>query len=155
MSADARDVFQAFKNHLDSMNFRYDANESELVIRLTVHGDDLPQPTIIRVMGDREVVQILSPIPCKMPEDKRVDGAIAVSVANYGMINGSFDYDMEDGEIRFRVAMSYRGIDLNDDLIKYILGIVFFTTDKYNDRFFMVAKGLMTLEQFIDKEKEN
>ena len=61
---------------------------------------------------------------------------------------------MEDGEVRFRVAQSYRGIVMNDDMIRYLLSITFSTTDTYNDRFFMFGKGLMTLEQFIEKEKE-
>ena len=154
MSSSAREVYEAFKSHLTRNNIRFDPHDDDLVITMTVTGEDLPQPTIIRVMENRDVVQILSPLPSKIPEDKRVDGAIAVSVANYGIINGSFDYDMEDGEVRFRVAQSYRGIVMNDDMIRYLLSITFSTTDTYNDRFFMFGKGLMTLEQFIEKEKE-
>lgn len=154
MSSSAREVYEAFKSHLTRNNIRFDPHDDDLVITMTVTGEDLPQPTIIRVMESRDVVQILSPLPSKIPEDKRVDGAIAVSVANYGIINGSFDYDMEDGEVRFRVAQSYRGIVMNDDMIRYLLSITFSTTDTYNDRFFMFGKGLMTLEQFIEKEKE-
>ena len=155
MSSSAKEVYEAFKSHLTRNNIRFDPHDDDLVITMTVTGEDLPQPTIIRVMESRDVVQILSPLPSKIPEDKRVDGAIAVSVANYGIINGSFDYDMEDGEVRFRVAQSYRGIVMNDDMIRYLLSITFSTTDTYNDRFFMFGKGLMTLEQFIEKEKEH
>ena len=155
MSSSAKEVYEAFKSHLTRNNIRFDPHDDDLVITMTVTGEDLPQPTIIRVMESRDVVQILSPLPSKIPEDKRVDGAIAVSVANYGIINGSFDYDMEDGEVRFRVAQSYRGFVMNDDMIRYLLSITFSTTDTYNDRFFMFGKGLMTLEQFIEKEKEH
>ena len=104
------------------------------------------------MLDDRDVFQILSPIPSHIPEDKRIDAAVAVSVANYGMINGCFDLDMSDGEIRFRVAQGYEGMELSNEFIKYIMGIVFFTTDKYNDKFFMLGKGLMSLEQFIEQE---
>ena len=146
------EVYELIKKHLDDHNFHYEPHDDDLVITLTVHGDDLPQPTIIRVLADRDVISVMSPIPSHIPEDKRVDGAIAVSVANYGMINGSFDYDMTDGEIRFRVAQGYRGVEVSDELIRYILGIAFFTTDKYNDRFFMLNKGVITLEKFIEME---
>ena len=150
-----KEVYDLFKKHLDAHNFKYDEHEDDLVISMTVHGQDLPQPTYIRVMDDRDVVQVLSPIPSNIPEDKRMEAAVAVSVANYGMINGCFDLDMRDGEIRFRLAQSYRGIEMSDDLVGYILGVSFFTTDKYNDRFFMLGKGMMTLEQFIEKENED
>lgn len=145
-------VYEMFKAHLKAHNFKFDPHDDDLVITLTVRGEDLPQPTVIRVLDDRNVVQVLSPIPANMPEDKRVDAAVAVAVANYGMINGSFDLDMNDGEIRFRVSQGYDGIEMSDDLIKYILSIAFFTTDKYNDRFFMLGKGMMTLDEFIEKE---
>lgn len=154
-SAKAMRVYGMFKQHLTDHNFKFEARDAEMVLFLTVHGEDLPQPTIIRVMDDRDIVQILSPIPHRIPEDKRVDAAIAVSVANYGLINGSFDLDMNDGEIRYRVAQSFRDAELADTTVGYLLGVVFFTTDKYNDRFFMLGKGMMTLEQFIEKENEN
>jgi len=149
---DARKVYNLFKIHLDNRNFKYEPHDDDMVITLTVTGEDLPQPTLIRVIEDRQLVQILSPIPSKIPEDKRVDAAIAVSVANYGMINGAFDYDFSDGEIRFRVAAGFRGAELTDPDIEYLLGITFHTTDRYNEKFFMLGKGLMTLEQFIQAE---
>lgn len=153
-SAKAVRIYEMFKSYLKSNNFRFDSHDDDLVITMTVHGEDLPQPTIIRVMDDRDMVQVLSPIPAKIPEDKRVDAAVAVATANYGMINGSFDLDMSDGEIRFRVAQTYKDMDFNEEAIRYLLAIVFFTTDKYNDRFFMLGKGVLSLEQFIEKEKE-
>ena len=151
-SAKGVQVYQMFKKHLEERNFKFDAHDDKLVLTLTVHGEDLPQPTIIRVLDDRNVVQILSPIPSHIPEDKRIDGAVAVAVANYGMINGGFDYDMSDGEIRFRVAQGYHDMELSDEFVKYLLSVAFVTTDKYNDKFFMLGKGMLSLEQFIEQE---
>ena len=145
-------VYQMFKKHLEENDFKFEAHDDDLVLTMTVHGEDLPQLTIIRVLDDRDVLQILSPIPSHIPEDKRVDAAVAVSVANYGMVNGSFDFDMRDGEIRFRIAQGYEGMELSEEFIRYILSVAFFVTDKYNDRFFMLGKGLLSLEQFIERE---
>lgn len=150
-----REVFNLFKKHLTANDFHYEADDNRLVIRMTVHGDDLPQPTIIHVFDDRDVVQIISPIPGNMPEEKRPDAAVAVAVANYGMINGCFDLDMSDGMIHFRLAQGFHGITMSEDLVHYMLSLVFFTTDKYNDRFFMLGKGMMSLEKFIEKENED
>ncbi len=77
-----------------------------------------------------------------------------MSVANYGMISGSFDYDMSDGELRFRITQSFEDVDYNEDVFKYMLRVAFVTVDKYNDRFFMVGKGMMTLKEFIAKEND-
>ena len=148
----ALQVYKAFQAHLDKNKFKYNAHDEDLVISLTVNGDDLPINTIIRVMEKRNVAQVLC-ICGKAPEDKRIDLAVAVAVANYGMINGCFDYDISDGELRFRVTHNYTDGVPSDEVIRYLLGIAFNTTDKYNDKFFMLGKGMMTLEQFIEAEK--
>ena len=87
-----------------------------------------------------------------MPEDKRVDGAIAVCAANYGLVDGSFDYDLRDGEIRFRLTSSYRESALSEDLFEYMIMVSAATVDQYNDKFFMIAKGIMTVQQFLEQE---
>lgn len=145
-------VYQMIKKHLDEKDFHYEADDDRLVLKLIVHGEDLPQPTFIEVDDDRELMSVLSPIPSRIPEERRVDAAVAVSVANYGMITGGFDLDMSDGEIRFRVSQTFRGMEMSDEAIGYTLAITFITTDKYNDKFFMLGKGLMSLEQFIEQE---
>ena len=102
----ALQVYKAFQAHLDKNKLKYDAHDEDLVISMTVHGEDLPMSTVIRVIEDRDVAQVLC-YCAKVPEDKRIDVAVAVAVANYGMINGSFDYDISDGELRFRVTHNY------------------------------------------------
>lgn len=149
----AKIVFDKVKAHLDGNKFKYDADDQEMSITMTVRGDDLPLPVFVRVHADRQLIRILSPIPAKMPEDKRIEGAVASAVANYGIVAGNFDYDMSDGEIRFRVTQSFLEGDVTDEIIHYMFGILFNTVDAYNDRFFMLAKGLMTIEQFIEKER--
>lgn len=145
-------VYEMFKKYLQDHDFKFTPHDDKLLISLTVNGEDLPQPTIIHIHDDRKVIQVISPIPSHIPEDKRVDAAVAVAVANYGIMNGSFDLDMSDGEIRYRVAQGFMDIDVSEELIHYILAIVFLTTDKYNDKFFMLGKGMLTLDKFIEAE---
>ena len=151
----ARTVYEAFKQWFDDKGFHYDAYDDEMAISLTVRGEDLPQPTIVRVMEERDVVQILSPIPGKIPEEKRQELAVAVAVANYGLINGGFDFDINDGEIRYRLCQSFKEATVNQEMIGYLMNIVFFTTDKYNDSFYMLGKDMLSLEDFIARESEN
>lgn len=148
----AKEVFDSLVKMLDSRDWHYEKHEEKLLIKSGVKGEDLPIEFIVAVHPEAEVIQFISPMPFNMPEDKRVDGAIAVCVANYGLINGSFDYDLTDGEIRFRLTTSYTGSVLSDDLLEHMILIAASTSDKYNDRFFMLAKGMMTVQQFIEQE---
>ena len=91
-------------------------------------------------------------LPFKFPEDKRVEGAIAATAANHGMVNGSFDFDMSDGEMLFGCVNSYKNGDFNEDIAYYMISVAVSTVDEYNDRFFGIAKGMISIQDFIEKE---
>ncbi len=148
----AQEVYATIIRMLDNMEWKYEKHEDDLLIKSGVKGDDLPIEFIMVVRPKNQVVQFISSLPFNMPEDKRVDGAIAVCVANYGLVDGSFDYDLRDGEIRFRLTCSYRESTLSEELFNYMIMVSASTVDNYNDKFFMIAKGMMTVQQFIEQE---
>ena len=149
----ARSVYASLVNSLTARDWNFEPNEENLLIRSGIRGEDLPIEFIMIVNPRNEVVQFLSALPFTIPEDMRVDGAIAVAVANYGLVDGSFDYDINDGEIRFRLTCSYRDSVLGGDLFEYMIGAAASTVEKYNDRFFMLAKKMITIEKFIELEE--
>jgi hypothetical protein len=148
----AKEVFGTLVRMLDTRDWKYEKHEEKLLIRSAIKGEDLPVEFIVLVNPKNEVVQFISTMPFNMPEDKRVDGAIAVCAANYGLVDGSFDYDLRDGEIRFRLTCSYCESQLSEDLFEYMIMVSASTVDIYNDRFFMLAKGMITVQQFLEQE---
>lgn len=148
----AKEVFATLVKMLDTRGWHYEKHEEDLVISSGIKGDDLPVEFIIVVDADREVVRFLSKLPFSMPEDKRIDGAIAICVANNSMVNGNFDYNIDNGDIYFRLTTSFKsGSILSEDLFEYVIMVSATTVDLYNDKLFMLAKGMMTLEQFVDQ----
>ena len=150
----AVEVYGTLCSMLDNINWKYDKIEEKLMIKSGVKGDDLPIDFIVVVKPRNQVVQFISSMPFNMPEDKRVEGALAVCTANYGLVDGSFDYDLSDGQIIFRLTSSYRDSLLSEALFEYMVMVSASTIDKYNDLFFMLAKGMITLEQFMEKDGE-
>lgn len=152
MAIDASKIYNDLRTHLDAIGLKYTRHDDDKVISLGMNGDDLPMDMILAVREKQEVVQLLSPIPSKAPEDKRIDAAVAVNVANNGMVFGSFDYDVSDGEIRWRAVLPYRDAAITKDQVYYLVMVSATTIDKYNDKFLMLNKGMMTLQQFIESE---
>ena len=148
----AVEIYETVCSMLDNIGWTYDKEEEKLLIRSGVKGDDLPINFVVVVKPRNEVVQLLSAMPFYMPEDKRIDGALAVCAANYGLVDGSFDYDLSDGQIVFRLTSSYRDSLLSEELFRYMVMVSAGTIDKYNDRFFMLAKDMITLEKFLEME---
>lgn len=149
---EAKKVFDSLVKMLDDRDWKYEKHEDELLIRSGIKGEDLPIEFLMVVKPKNQLVQFLSKLPFSFPDDKRVDGAIAICAANYGLIDGSFDYDISDGEIIFRLNSSYRESVLGPDLFEYMIMVSASTIDNYNDKFFMLAKGMLTIQQFLEQE---
>lgn len=151
----AKETFASLCRMLDNRNWHYDKIEEDLMIKSSVKGEDLPIDFIMRVNPRNEIVSFLSWMPFKVEESKRVDVALATCVVNYILADGSFDYDLTDGSILFRMTSSYRGSVLSEDLFEYMLMVAASTVDDYNDKFFMISKGMLTIQQFIESEQQS
>ncbi len=149
-----KEAFANICKMMDAHNWHYEKDEEKLKIKCTLHGDDIPVDFLMRVDTDRCIVSYISWMPFHMPEDKRVEGAVAVCVAGYGLVDGSFDYDINDGEITFRLTASYQGgVELTPDLFEYMVYVATSTVDNYNDKFLALSKGNISLQDFINGEK--
>ena len=149
-----RNVFNTMTDMMDAKGWRYKKYEDDLSIMTQFSGDDFSMDLMVIVKPKQKVVAVYSILPFEMPEDKRIDGALAVCAANYWMVDGGFDYDVRNGKIMFRLTSSYRNSILSEELFEYMIGVSCSTIDQYNDKFFMIAKGMMSVQDFIKQEEK-
>ena len=143
-------VYNSLCEMLDENEFHYDKDVENLKIHFSTSGDDLPIELAIQVDVDRKLVTLLSWMPFKTPENRRVPMAIAISAANNGLLDGSFDYNILDGQIIFRMTSSYRESLLGKNLFAYMLLVSCQVIDDYNDTFFAVAKTEMSVADILN-----
>lgn len=146
----AQSVYETICKTLESKDWNFTRHDDKMMINCGVRGEDLPMDFFFLVNPESQVVSLISPMPYEIGEDKRVDVALAVCVANYGLANGTFDYDLLNGEIRFRIVSSFRESVLSENLFDYMVLVAATTIDDYNDKFLMVSKGMLTIQQFIE-----
>ncbi|MBO7369122.1 MAG: YbjN domain-containing protein [Clostridia bacterium] len=150
----AKKVYDSLIRTLDEKNWTYDKFDDDLVIRSGIRGEDLPIEFIISVDAERELVRFFSKLPFNTPEDKRFDVALAVTVANNCLVSGNFDFNIDTGDLYFRLTQSFiGGTVLSDEMFDFVIYVSASTIDEYNDKFFLIAKDKMTLQQFIDENK--
>lgn len=135
---------------MDNKGWHYEKEEEDLIVKSGVKGNDFPIEFIIRVNPRNELVSFFSKLPFNVEEDKRIDVALAICAVNYWLADGSFDYDLSDGSILFRLTSSYKESTLGEALFEYMVVVSAATVDNYNDKFFMMSKGMMTYQQFIE-----
>ena len=146
----AKAVYKSLCEMLDEREWHYEKNEEELSIECGAQGEDLPIEINIQVDKERQLVTLLSQMPFAVPESRRTALAIAVSQANNGMVDGSFDYDLLSGRIIFRLTSSYRESLIGKDMLAYMLMCACYTIDEYNDKFLMVAKNEMSRNEILE-----
>jgi len=145
----AKKVYETLCKNLESHDWHYQKEEEKLAIECGAQGDDLPMKITIQVDADRHLIMLLSHLPFVVSEEKRLDLAVAVSVVNNRLVDGSFDYDVKSGHMFFRMTNSFLESEIGDDAFSYMLFCSCQTIDEYNDKFLMIAKNMMSLEQFI------
>lgn len=155
MAADmvsAKKVYDSLCSVMDGRGWTYKKEEEEWIIRFGVRGEDMVMDFVILVDAERQLIRVLSPLSFNMTESKRMDGAIATCVASYGMANGSFDYDITDGSIAFRMTASYRDSIIGDGMLQYMIDCSCAMVDRYNDKFLAINVGLLSISDFIESE---
>lgn len=145
----AQKVYKTLCTTLDKHEWHYRKSDESLSIECEAQGEDLPMKITIEVDSDRQLVLLLSHLPLVIPEDKRLDVAIATSIVNDKLVDGSFDYNISDGHMFFRMTNSFIESEIGNELFTYMLMVSFYTIDEYNDRFLMLGKGMMSIEDFI------
>lgn len=135
---------------LDDHNWHYEKDLEKMTIRCEAHGDDLPMSILIRVDPNRQLATLYSFLPFNANEDKRLDMAVAVSVINDRLVDGSFDYDIESGRIVFRMTSSFLESVLSKEVFSYMLFCSCQTIDDFNDKLLMLGKGMVDLNKFLE-----
>ena len=145
----AKTVYETICSMFDGRGWHYKKDEENLIIYCGVSGDDLPMEFIIQVRDKIDTVAFVSILPFTVPEDKRLDMAVAVCAVNYLLVDGCFDFDISDGELLFRMNNSYLDVEPSMDVFSYMINCAATTVDEYNDKFLMISKGYIKINQFL------
>lgn len=147
----AKQAYQTLCEAIERREWNFGKDEEKLLVHFGVSGDDIPMQFILIVDAERQLIRLMSPMPFKMSESKRMEGAIAICAASFGMADGSFDYDLSDGTIVFRMTASFRESLIGEGLFQYMISCSCAMVDKYNDQFLALDKGIMSITDFIAK----
>ncbi len=142
-------AFNTLCKALEHNDWSYDKDEKELKIECKARGDDLPMDIRICIYPDNMVIALYSNMPFVIQEDKRLETAIAVSAVNNNLVDGSFDFNIANGNLLFRLTSSFRESTVSEEVFSYMLHCSCITIDEYNDKFLMLSKGIVSIEKFI------
>ena len=151
----AKAVFEVFCNALKEDDWSFEPLNDELSIYLGVKGENLNMDLGIMVQEGKQTVSVMSQLPFEVIEDRRMEMAIAICMANGRVACGLFDYDISDGTILFRLSHSFNDCPLTKGLAKALVLKVCSIVDLYYDRLRALGTGVIDLERFLELESED
>lgn len=149
VSRESLAVFKSITDHLTNNEFKFDRDDEELSIEMIVRGSDLPMEVRFRVIDERKVMRLISLLPFRVPQEKRADMAGVICRINDQLLNGCFDFNLEEGVVIFRLTQIFQGSLIGDETIRYMLALSFTTIDEYNDKLFMFTQDKMTADEVV------
>ena len=146
--SEAKILYQTLCQTLDNMQWHYGKEEEALIVHTSAVGANLSIKLVVRIDTDRQVMFLKSPMTFVVPESARNDVGKAVVLANYTMLNGSFEFNFADGYLGFKMVVPYMESLISEAVCKYMIVLSCSMTDKFNDKFKSIAEGNMTLDEF-------
>lgn len=91
--------------YLDAQDWSYRVRADKPSLETGVAGETCVFSISVTVVGDPANLGVLVHLPMLVPEARRVELAEAITRANYDLLNGCFEMDFSDGELRYRASM--------------------------------------------------
>ena len=145
----AQAVYETMRGMFDARELAYEADDEKLTVYSGAKGDDLPVAIRMRIDPERMLIVVHSLLPFETPHARRLAMSVAVSRVNYGLPDGSFDFDIDSGDIVFRLTCCYRDSLVGDELFEYMFVVSFGIIDQYNDVLQKVATTDISVEEII------
>lgn len=114
-----------------------DQGDNHLLLRFSgEHGD---QRMLLHLEGN--LLQSFVFPAIKVAEGSRPDIAVAITRANYGLKLGKFELDMNDGELRYQVALPFDGDLPSDKVLDRVVYTGLQAMNRYMPAFLSVIYG--------------
>ena len=149
-SENANKVFRTLCAAIENRGWHFDKIDALRLVSFGVKGDDLPMRFDLIIDEERQLVRLMSRLPFTVDSEYRIEGAIATCAATYKLANGCFDYDIDTGVIRFRMTASFLESEVGEGLFQYMINCSTGTVDQFNDKFFAVCKGMLSISDFLE-----
>lgn len=140
------------QNFLEQDDWRYSFMEENGLFRFTLslRGKMKKINYVIDVKENLYIVYATAPFGAEVENVEETAELVKfLTMANYGLIRGNFEFDYRDGEIRFKIATDCENMALSDEVIKssvYVPGMMF---ERYGDGISGILFGGMRAEDAI------
>lgn len=152
---DQEQIVDAVRDWLDADNWHYDYNAERHLFKMGISLKSKIKSgrIFVDVKKDCYVVYLYAPI--SGDKDKLAELTKYLTMANYGLLNGNFELDAQDGEIRYKTYVNCDGMEkLSSEVIQDSIYVGCVMMDRYGDGIAALALGFSDADTEIKKAED-
>jgi hypothetical protein len=150
----SRNLLETVRDYLEADNFACSLHEQAGFVECGFRGKNGLFVVRIAAAVNPLSLGVLVRIPLVVPDDRRLDMAEAVTRVNYGLLLGSFDFNLTDRTLRFRNSMPVADGTLTQEQFRRLLYAALASVNRYDRAFnrLLFADGLSAAEVVAEVE---
>ncbi len=126
------DVYKIVQKACEASNFKYQKDDENKTLIMTVQGDDLPITMVASVYPEEELLNVTCGLMFEIPPNKHESVISALNDINSSTLMGSFSLSREKNMIFYQLYQTYSGTKLSVDTVNKILLIAIGITDRHD-----------------------
>lgn len=143
-------VLKNITNVLEREKIEYLKDEKNLKISFSVN-KYLKADFVFKINSEKMLVSLISKIPYIVKQDKIEDLAAAVCFINNFTANGCFDFDINTGEMLFRMTNNFLESLIGEEVYEYMIDCSINMLIEYSEQLILLARGSISLDEFVDR----
>lgn len=124
-------IFNAIIGFFEEDDWNFNWVEGMPVLSMPFTGKNGKWMCFAQAREKQEQFVFYSVCPINVPEEKTSQAVEFITRANYGMIIGNFEFDYDDGEIRYKTSIDVEGASLTHELVKQMVYANVIIMDRY------------------------
>ena len=116
---------------LDEREVNYSTNDEHQSVCTDLKGEVAAYRIVAHVDAESELFQVYGYSPIRVPEGSRPAIAEAVARANYGLRVGKFEFNVDEGDLRFQASQALTGESVGEGVIDRLIGTTMAMLDMY------------------------
>jgi hypothetical protein len=146
---DPTTAFSAVTSFLESRGFEYFPHAKENRVGFTLGAAQADYRFSVRITGNLEHLEYIACCPFRIRKELRSSVAELIARANFGMLDGKFELDMNDGEVRFHLVHALGDGELSVKMVERLYRACVYTLDRYIPAFMQHIHAGYTPEDAI------
>ena len=123
--------------------------EDRLILKTGFNGDHGEFSCYAQAREEQEQFVFYSIFPVKINQKDHLSVMEFITWANFGMIIGNFELDLNDGEVRYKTSIDLEGVEIQAGMLRNLVYANVLTMDKYFTGLMRVVYGGITPEDAI------